>query len=267
MNAQEERLLAISKVPANAGHTLHRGTPRETFIREFLQGHLPQTIAIGTGEIIDSNSKPRGSRNQFDIVLFKRQFPKLDFGGSVDGFLIESVTATIEVKSILDQAGIEQAIGAARNAKALTPSQTTAFSAGYMPPKVLNYVVAYDGPASMETVAKWILTVHERQGIPNADLPLDERRLQIASPSVDGVFVLGKGFLYFDNVPYGFMTPESRQQQPSLKWVYADTPEGNLLILFLFLQTACANMDGRWLNPLPYLASFNVDAQALRGAG
>ena len=40
MSAVEEQLLATSKIPANSGHSLHKGTPREAFIREFLEAHL-----------------------------------------------------------------------------------------------------------------------------------------------------------------------------------------------------------------------------------
>lgn len=121
MKAVEEHLLAISKVPANSGHSLHKGTPREAFIREFLEKHLNSTVAIGTGEIIDSRSKPNEQRNQFDIVIYKRNYPKLDFGGGVSGFLAESVVATIEVKSTLDKAGIEQAVRAARANNGIHP--------------------------------------------------------------------------------------------------------------------------------------------------
>ena len=54
MDAVEQHLLSISKVPANSGHSLHKGTPREAFIKEYLEGHLPSNVAIGTGEIIDA---------------------------------------------------------------------------------------------------------------------------------------------------------------------------------------------------------------------
>ncbi|EBT4929974.1 TPA: DUF6602 domain-containing protein, partial [Salmonella enterica subsp. enterica serovar Virchow] len=85
MNATENHLVSISQIPANAGHTLHRGTPREAFIKEFLSGHLSSNVAIGSGEIIDSNSQPRVQRNQYDIVIYKNNYPKLDFGGGVNG--------------------------------------------------------------------------------------------------------------------------------------------------------------------------------------
>ncbi|MCP4230290.1 MAG: hypothetical protein GY771_09105, partial [bacterium] len=147
MDAKEQHLLAISQIPANAGHTLHRGTPREAFIREFLSDHLSERVAIGTGEIIDSQSLPRQQRNQMDIVVYRRDYPKLSIGGGISAFLAESVVATIEVKSVLDQAGTTTAVSSASNVKSLTRHSGTVMSSGWVPPAPLNYIVAYDGPA------------------------------------------------------------------------------------------------------------------------
>lgn len=257
MDSVEQHLLAISKIPANSGHTLHKGTPREAFIREYLENHLPSNVAIGTGEIIDANSRPGQRRNQYDIVVYKRSYPKLDFGGGISGFLIESVVATIEVKSVLTQSEFGKAVSAARNAKALTPNTVSSFSTGYIPPAILNYVVAYDGPASMSTVHSWVATEYSRLNISNAALPIDSE-IRVATPAeaIDAVFVLGKGFMYLDNVSMGFMNDQARQTNPRLKWVYTDMSNGNLLLLFTMLQGAIANIEGKWLNAIPYLSSF-----------
>ncbi len=40
IDAVEAHLLAISRIPVNAGHPLHKGTPREAFIREVLEKHV-----------------------------------------------------------------------------------------------------------------------------------------------------------------------------------------------------------------------------------
>jgi hypothetical protein len=80
MDAVEDHLVSISKVPENAGHSLHKGTPREAFIKEFLDGHLPSNVDIGTGEIIAADPHPGHARNQFDIVVYRRNYPKLNFG-------------------------------------------------------------------------------------------------------------------------------------------------------------------------------------------
>src|SRR5689334_14924530 len=119
LDVVEELLIAHSRICANAGHTIHRGTPREAFVHQFLRGHLSGKAAIGTGEVIDRNSLARDPRNQVDVVIYDSQYPRIDFGGGVFGFLAESVFATIEVKSILDEAGLTQAVQASRRLKGL----------------------------------------------------------------------------------------------------------------------------------------------------
>jgi hypothetical protein len=259
MDAVEKQLLAISRIPANSGHPLHKGTPREAFIKEFLESHLPSNVAIGTGEIIDANSRPGQSRNQFDIVIYRRSYPKLSFGGGISGFLVESVIATIEVKSTLTQAEFGNAAKAASNCKQLVPNAISSFHTGYVPPGILNYVVAYDGPASMRTVHGWILTAYGTLGIALRALPLNiDQRIATQAEALDAVFVLGKGFLYFDNVPTGFINDAARAANPALKWAFSDTTTGNLLLLFMMIQGATANIEGKWLNALPYLSTFSV---------
>jgi len=251
MDAVENSLIHISQIPASAGHTLHRGTPREAFIKKFLEGHLSANVAIGTGEIIDANSQPREQRNQFDIVIYKNNYPKLDFGGGINGFMIESVIATIEVKSLLDQSAIDQSVKAAHAAKSLTPNIHTRFSAGWIPPRVLNFVVAYQGPAQMATVHGWILNAHTTQSIP---LPTwnQGNRISVPGTALDGVFLLQKVFVKLDNSAMTLNT-----QQPPLPGIHVvcDSNTGNLLMLFLSLQEACDNIQGSWLNAIPYLQS------------
>lgn len=248
MDAIENHLVSISQIPANSGHTLHKGTPREAFIKEYLEGHLSANVAIGTGEIIDASSQPGASRNQFDIVIYKRNYPKLDFGGGISGFLIESVIATIEIKSLLDQAAIDQSVRAANNAKQLTPNINRSFSTGWMPPKVLNYVVAYTGPAQMSTVHGWIMNSHRTLNVP---LPIwtQENKTTIPGTTLDGVFLLNKGFVKLDN------TPLTLNQSSNGIYTISDSTSGNILMLFLCLQGACDNIDGAWLNPIPYVAT------------
>ena len=79
----EEHLLAIAQIPAGTGHPLHKGTPREAFIREFLQGHLSERVAVGTGEVISAQSRPGEDRNQLDVVIYKPELPRLDIGGDI----------------------------------------------------------------------------------------------------------------------------------------------------------------------------------------
>ncbi|CAM3478399.1 MAG: DUF6602 domain-containing protein [Halomonas sp.] len=250
LEAVEEQLLATSKIPANSGHSLHKGTPREAFIKEFLVNHLSETVSIGTGEIVDCDSKPNEQRNQFDIVIYKKNYPKLDFGGGISGFLAESVVATIEVKSTLDNQGLIQSINAARNAKVLKQNLSSSFSTGWLPPSIMNYVVAYSGPAQMQTVFGWLGNHHVQNGI---EIENSVDRTRKKSPSLDGIFVLGKGFIKFDNSPTTNVPPEIRQQHPDINWSITDIEKSSLLMLFLSLLEATNNIQGSWLDPLPYL--------------
>ncbi|RPA50620.1 hypothetical protein EGC79_11045 [Shewanella vesiculosa] len=250
LEAVEEQLLATSKIPANSGHSLHKGTPREAFIKEFLVNHLSETVSIGTGEIVDCDSKPNEQRNQFDIVIYKKNYPKLDFGGGISGFLAESVVATIEVKSTLDNQGLIQSINAARNAKGLKQNLNSSFSTGWLPPTIMNYVVAYAGPAQMQTVFGWLGNHHIQNSIAIENA---EERCSKKSPSLDGIFVLGKGFIKFDNSPTTNISAEIRQKYPDINWSITDIENGSLLMLFLSLLEATNNIQGAWLDPLPYL--------------
>jgi hypothetical protein len=259
MDEVENTLLATSRIPANSGHTLHRGTPREAFIRQFLESHLAQTVAIGTGEVIDALSQPREQRTQVDVVIYKRDYPKLHLGGGIDAFLAESVVAAIEVKSVLTEVDLGRSIENARTVKALQRNIVQSFYSGHQPPAILNFVVAYDGPVHMTTVHDWTARNYRRLGIQEPDLPpTGDQRRAIASPALDAVFVLGRGFTLFDNSPFTFVNDEWRQRKPDLHWMLADVEFGSLLMLFMQITGAVSGVSGAWLNPGPYLSSFRL---------
>src|SRR5208282_287716 len=82
--------------------------------------------------------------------LYRRNYPRIYLGGGITAFLNESVVATIEVKSTLDQSGVDQVVGAGLATKSLVRSTT-----GLTRP-IANFIVAYAGPAQMSTVFNWI---------------------------------------------------------------------------------------------------------------
>jgi hypothetical protein len=133
----------------------------------------------------------------------------------------------------------------------LTPNINTSFSTGWIPPKVLNYVVAYTGPAQMRTAHGWILNSHTTLNIP---LPTwtQQNKVQTPGTALDGVFLLNKGFITLDNTP---MTLNNQQNPVNGIHTVSDCTNGSLLMLFLSLQQACNNIQGAWLNPIPYLSN------------
>lgn len=260
----ELRLLAQSRIPAHSGHGVHKGTPREAFIQDFLASHLSEKVSTGTGEILDANSKSGEDRPQIDIVIHNHAYPRLDFGGAIVGFLAESVVATIEVKSTLNKEDIEQSVKTASTVKKLDKSIVVSFSTGYHPPSILSFVVAYNGPAKMKTVHKWINEVHADEGISYPPMGnTGVQRLKAVAPSLDAVFVLGKGSVHFDNSPLTFITDEQRSHDPDGKWLIINCPSGNLFLLFLFLTLAVSGMAASWLDPMPYLKNYSIPDEDL----
>ncbi len=185
----ERVLIAKSKILKNTEHAVTKGTVREIFIKEFLQNHLSETLAIGSGHIIDCNGvcwKKSDKEKilempQLDIVIYKKDYPKLHFINDINLFLAESVIAAIEVKSVLNSTEFKKSVEAANKIKKLHQSKrlimvTASTNLSYSEPTIMNYIVAYECKVSIKTVYKWM------QGID--DNP------------IDGIFILGKGCIY-----------------------------------------------------------------------
>jgi hypothetical protein len=68
--------------------------------------------------------------------------------------------------------------------------------------------------------------------------------------ALDGVFLLQRGFVKLDNAPLSLKAGPTPQLGIH---VVCDSPTGTLLMLFLALQEACNNIEGAWVNPVPYV--------------
>lgn len=237
----EKLLLARYDVSKNAGHSVNKGTAREFFLKEFLIEHLSELVGIGQGEIIDANTQAAEPRNQQDVILYRRDFPKIRFGGDITGFLAESAIATVEVKSKLAKEDIVQAVKAAYKTKNLERSfSSTYFNPNVLNPrpKILSFVVAYDSSVRIPTIQSWLKSIHEHNNIPyleiGANVPASLRP-HFNTPSIDGIFLLGKGFV----IPAtGLLTFNIDGDFPDGKWLFAENQSTNLLILFLILTLA-----------------------------
>jgi hypothetical protein len=252
LNNCEESLLSQARIPGASGHNLHKGTPREVFIREFLGEHLPLDYSIGTGEIIDHQTEAAGERNQIDIVIFKNSFPRIHFGGQINAFMRESVIATIEVKSVLDYKELKKSIQSARNVKGLKDTAQVALR------PVANYVVAYSGAAKMDTVFNWITSIYQELSLEDPSFSpsfVAPERRRIASASIDGVFLLGVGACMFEN-NVGVLNPYFAQCFPEACWSIINSKRGSLALLFAALLGFMHDENQMYVNSYSYLESF-----------
>lgn len=229
INAIEKVLISQSQIASYAGHTNLRGGPREWFIREFLESHLPSTLENGQGEIIDSNSIPRPSpanyRPQVDVVIYRRDLPKISYSRNDAAYLVEGVVATIESKSTLTNAELENANKASITHSNLTRGSSSGMSVGRTYNKPFNYLIAYDGPANMQTVSQWMIQQVQTSSFDPIKM-------------VDMIIILGKGVLWklssFPALPVKGATSNNY-------WAYIDQADNNLLLLFIHMLSWVAS--------------------------
>ncbi|GBF29730.1 hypothetical protein MnTg03_01306 [bacterium MnTg03] len=101
LKAEADLLTSVAK------HDIEADSPRSAFIRSVLELFLPSSYAIGSGRIIDSSGN---SSDSINIVIYRRDFPRLNLPGSADVFIYESVLATIEVRTKLVRKTLFQAL-------------------------------------------------------------------------------------------------------------------------------------------------------------
>lgn len=243
LNAIEAVLLAQSITAQNAGHPNLRGGPREWFIRDFLSTHLPGTLEVGQGEIIDASSKPspdpKHYRPQVDIVLYRKDVPRISLSQNDHVFLAEGVMATIEVKSLLKKSGKNSLLQACKSSiahkklKRSTPAVGMGY--GWMPEHIVTYVVAFDGPAKIKTVASWLPEIcKELKSDPNY-LP-------------EMVVILDKGIVWrkdaFPNLQY-------ENDKPNKIWAVVQQKRQNIFTLFIHMLSWMG-----WATPPPSLGGY-----------
>lgn len=99
--------VAQAKAISNIKHKLTKGQIREFFIQNLLQHFLPGYLDVASGIVMNN----RGEQSkETDIIIYDtRLLPPFLFSGNLNIFPIESVVATIEVKSFLNKPSLEKA--------------------------------------------------------------------------------------------------------------------------------------------------------------
>ncbi|MYM95266.1 DUF6602 domain-containing protein [Duganella vulcania] len=245
----EELLLARAKVQQTSGHNLHKGTPREAFIADFLAGHIGEGIGIGTGEVIDARSQSGKIRNQMDVVLYDERIPRFDMGADISLFPIEGVKATIEVKSILQEKDIKQACEAAERISALDPQ----WPEGQEQPRVpRRFLVAYSSAVTLDTIFEWLVKYYKAAEIVRPDMKRIGLREAVGadhpgvlphlrSSTLDGIFVFGKGAILFPSFSFALnqqplAAPRGIHGTQLIQWHMVSGGTGALHLFFLALM-------------------------------
>ena len=99
-------------------HELEGDAAKSAFIRAVLDRFLPETYGIGSGQVMDSKGNMSGN---LDIIIYRRDFPRLDLPGSRDIYLYESVIATFEIASKLVKKTFYEALDQCASLADLSP--------------------------------------------------------------------------------------------------------------------------------------------------
>lgn len=119
IEAQAAVLRAKSAAAAVLNHAGEKGGARESFFAEFLTQFLPQSVGVGRGEVFDRE----GNRSkQIDVVVYDRRFAIPNVQGETKLYPVESVIATIEVKSALNSTSAVDALANCLSVATLRPS-------------------------------------------------------------------------------------------------------------------------------------------------
>lgn len=111
--------LSLSDSVRDLEHAGLRGRAREVFAKDLFAPFLSPDIGICTGLAVDSEGK---ASRQIDVIVYDRTLiPTLLFTGEEGVVPIESVLATVEVKSTLTRHELRGAVENARSVKNLQP--------------------------------------------------------------------------------------------------------------------------------------------------
>jgi hypothetical protein len=165
------------EVTSHIEHMGMRGSSRENMLREYIGQLLPQKFAVGNGIIVDVNGIQSKQQDFFVYDAFNSPvFLRIESSCVIP---VESVYATVEVKSTLTKETLKQSIENIRSVKQLKIAVLK--NSPFIPPSynfILGTVFAYTSDSAIETVAQNVSEICK-------DIPKDEQ------PSIICIFDKG----------------------------------------------------------------------------
>lgn len=96
---------SLSSETTDHGATL--GAAREVFVSHVLRRLLPESVHIGSGQVVDQDGE---YSKQLDVVIYRPDMPRLSSLAETALYFAEGVIAGVEVKSSLDKERLYSAL-------------------------------------------------------------------------------------------------------------------------------------------------------------
>lgn len=237
-----KRLAAEGEAARSFDQGTNRGQIREAFIRELLSHNTSPLTGIGTGEIIHPNSTVGLPKRQIDVVVHNNRYPKISLATGIDLFFIETVSSFVEIKSRLTKEHIRRSASTTREIKSNAHLDGQHFNPTGMVenPRPYSFVFAYEGPKSIKTVLGWMKEVAAEHdyGIDDLKKTDGDNREFFNHQFIDGVFVLGKGFVCLDSLPHRSWLEIAHGwgHSVSIQHVWVSNDHSELIYLWLLIN-------------------------------
>ena len=244
ISAHFQRIAARLKAEGDAARSLHHGTNqdliREAFIREFLIENTSDLWGVGSGEIIHAGTRPEGKRNQIDVVVHNRMHPKISVASGIDLFLVETVSSFIEIKSTLRKEHLHSTAEVTKEIKSNAHLPKQRFNPWGMVsnPRPYSFVFAYGGPKNVQTVLNWMKDVaaSDDYGLDRLKETEPGERSFFGHTFIDGVFLLGRGFVLVDSQPFRSFLVDHRDVDNMLEHIWIMHDQDELTMLWVLIN-------------------------------
>lgn len=174
---------AESQAALQYDNSVLKGQAREIFVSNLLRPYLAPSVGVCGGVAIDSYG---AHSRQLDVIVFDRRVVAPSMLRETDGVVpVESILATVEVKSRLDRAELAGAVANARSVKVMRHRYDELEPSPPVKHSPLCYVFAFASDLKSPEQARLESVVGEA----NASA------VQIHVP-VSGLCVIGKGFVH-----------------------------------------------------------------------
>ena len=181
--ASIRRMRAESQAAAHYDNNVLKGQAREIFVSNLLRPYLAPSVGVCGGVAIDSYG---GHSKQLDLIVFDRRVIAPSMLRETDGVIpVESVLATVEVKSTLTRHELVAAVDNARSVKVLRHRPEELEPGPPVKNSPLCYVFAFTSDLSTSELARLQQVVAQS----------NETGVQIRVP-VSGLCVPEKGFVH-----------------------------------------------------------------------
>lgn len=196
-----------------------RGGYRESILRKYIEQLLPKKFAVGNGIITDANGTQSKQQDFFAYDAFNSPvFLNMESSCVIP---VESVYATVEIKSTLTRETLRQSI---ENIKSVKDLNITILKNSFIVPSQSNFILgtifSYTSDSVIETVAQNVNELCK-------DVPKEKQ------PSM--ICILDKGLIV--NVSKEGMKEIVTNPSDSTMWgIVENTDELNLYLYYLILQ-------------------------------